>query len=97
MKSIKDKLLHKIQTEGRLSYGAMCQYVAERGKKVSYAERELRRLVEEGKIHNEWSKTTDGKTTYISGYTAEPVDKPKKSTVEIVMINGKPVAQEIYA
>ena len=41
--SLKEKLQNLIRERGRISYGEMCQFVAEEGYKISTAERRLRK------------------------------------------------------
>lgn len=97
MKSLKPVLLNLIKDSHYLSFGEMCQFVAEEGYKVSYAERLLRYLVEEEKITNEWRKSKRN-TKYISGYFfrgSEPI-KRKVIYKEKVLSNGETVMIECY-
>lgn len=67
--SLREHLYNKIQTEGRVSYGAICQLTVELGYKVNTSERRLRELAEEGLISTEMAKSRRG-TQYISAYLA---------------------------
>lgn len=92
MKPLITKLREKIQTEGRVSYGAMCQLCVELGYKASTGERRCRDLMEDGIIHPVWA-TSKRNTRYIAAYTAEKVaEKPKKVDYKVVMRDGTPVA-----
>ena len=44
MTSLRDKLKNLVLSKGQISYGEVCQFVAEEGYKVSTAERRLRGL-----------------------------------------------------
>lgn len=90
-KSFRQKLHDKILSEGRLSYGSMCQFAVEEGYKVDTATRRLRELAEDELIHLEWA-TSKRNTRYISASTAEKVVIQKKPTYQIVIKDGQPVA-----
>lgn len=82
MTSLKEKLYTIIKEQKYLSYGEMCQRVAELGYKVDTATRELRHLHEEGKIDNEIKKSRRN-TDYISGYY---IGERKESTIKYIPI-----------
>ena len=84
--SLKDKLYKLIRDRGQLSYGEMCEFVAEEGNKVSYGERQLRFLVEEEKIMNLWKKSKRG-IDYISGYM--PYKESNKEPIVVINNNGE--------
>lgn len=90
--SLRNKLLKKIQAEGELSYGAMCQFTVEEGYKVETSGRRLRELMEDGLVfaHRARSKRN---TEYIASYTAKPPEKPSAQLGYTVrqVINGKEV------
>ena len=84
-KSLKDKLLNLILTEGHISYGAICQFIAEEGKKVSTGERRLRELMAESTPYIKSEiKTSRRGTPYIAGYMRTDLEppKPKQQIVE---------------
>lgn len=72
--SLRNKLLKKIRTEGRLTYGAMCQFTVEEGYKVETAGRRLRELMEENLVFAERARSKRN-TEYISAYTAKEEEK----------------------
>lgn len=89
--SLKDKLLHKIQTEGTVTYGAMCQFVAELGYRIPTAERRLRELMEDNAVFA-LRKRSKRNTEYISAYTANPQQRAVLPQITIRVIDGRPVA-----
>lgn len=91
--SLRRKLHSLIQTHGRLSYGEICNYIAQEGYKVSYGERELRHLAEEKKIGTERSKSKRN-TEYISAYLAKEPEQ-KKLQYKIIIKDGVPVAVQL--
>lgn len=74
--SLAQKLLNKIQTEGRVSYGALCQLTMEEGYKIATMDRRLREHAAEGKICPVMARSKRN-TEYISAYTAEKVETPR--------------------
>lgn len=91
--SLRNKLYHHIKTNGEVTYGDMCTFVAREGYKMSYGERELRHLAEEKKIGTKRSKSKRG-TEYISAYTIEQPQQ-KKLEYKIIIENGQPIAKLI--
>ena len=73
-----------------MGYGELCLYVAELGYKVSYAERQMRHLMEDGKISAERSRSKRN-TEYISAYLIGK-QVPKQQGIKIIIRDGSPVA-----
>lgn len=86
--SLRKKLHDKIRTDGRMSYGTMCEYTVQEGYKVNTAERRLRELMEDNLVFAEWA-TSKRNTRYISAYVATA---PLQRTIrEIVVRDGRAV------
>lgn len=88
--SLAKLLLDKVQSEGRVSYAALCQYTLEEGYKIETMGRRLREHAEDGLIHPVFSRSKRN-TEYISAYTAKPAENVVARTPQIVMKDGIPV------
>lgn len=84
--SLKDALYNYIGTQGYVSYGDMCQKVAELGYKIGTGERELRKLVENNLVENEFKKSKRN-TDYISGYFLK--GEAPKPEIRYVILDGE--------
>lgn len=85
--SLQKQLLKKIQTEGRVTYGALCQLTLEEGYKISTMDRRLREHAEDSLIHPVFA-TSKRNTKYISAYTAEKIEPKKQEQIIIKEVNG---------
>lgn len=99
--SLVKQLTERFQNhEGRwIPGGSIEKYViAETEYTASNARRRLREMVEDG-ILKQKEEVHNGKNHayYMYDPNDTTVEKPKKSTVQIVMVDGKPVAREAYA
>lgn len=99
-KGLREKLFDLIMEVGYLSYGDMCQFVANEGYKVSTAERELRHLMAETipYIKSEMKVSKRG-STYINAYlkTDATPPKPKERVVEhYIAENGEKITRITY-
>lgn len=87
MKGLKQKLYNHIKENKHVTYGDMCLFIAKEGYKVSYGERVLRLLHEEGKIENQF-ETSKRNVPYIYAYyIGTPVVSKPKQTVEFLPDN----------
>lgn len=90
--SLQKQLLHKIQKEGTVTYGALIQLTLEEGYKPETCARRLREHAEDGLIHPIFAKSKRN-TKYISAYTCTKiVEEPKKEEYKVININGVPTA-----
>lgn len=86
--SLKQKLFNLIKEKGIISYGQMCQYVAEEGFKISTAERRLRELMHgESPMIEPVMKKSRRNTDYISSYSFKGFIK--KEPIYTLDINGQ--------
>lgn len=90
--SLRNKLLNKIQVEGRVTYGALVQITLEEGYKVGTAERRLRELAEEELVYPVFA-TSKRNTKYISAYLSlTRKEEPKRPEVQVITRDGMPIA-----
>jgi hypothetical protein len=84
--SLRQKLNDLIRSRGEVSYGELCQYVAELGYRVSTAERRLRHS--ESPDIEPVMKTSKRGTPYISGYKVG-TGKVEREILGVVEVAGE--------